>query len=181
MRYFGIALAGVLLVGTAASAQSLGDVAKKEEARRKSTRAGKVYTNDHVKPDQGSAPPVVTDPAAAPSTPSGAQAAKPDEKPAQPEDPKKTEKYWRERVAAARDGLQRAKTFEVALQSRINALANDFAARDDPAQRNAVASDRQKALAELDRVKKEIADFDKQLKDLEDEARKAGVPPGWLR
>ena len=180
MRYFGIPLAGVVLAVSAALAQSLGDVAKQEEARRKAVKAGKVYTNDSVQPDPGStAPPPATPASAVPASPSGAQGAKPEENPA--EDPKKTEKYWRERVAAARDGLQRAKTFEEALQSRINALSADFTSRDDPAQRSVIASDRQKALAELERVKKEIADFEKQLKDLEEEARKAGVPPGWLR
>lgn len=181
MKNVGMSLGAMALVVSVASAQSLGDVAKREEARRKATTAGKVYTNDNVKSEPGTVPATVSaDPAAPPAAP-GAQAAKPDEKPAQAEDPKKTEKYWRERAAAARTGLQRAKMFEEALQSRINALSTDFAARDDPAQRSVVASDRQKALAELERVKKEIADFDKQLKDLEDEARKAGVPPGWLR
>ena len=42
-------------------------------------------------------------------------------------------------------------------------------------------SDRQKALTELDRVKKEIQQHTKALADLQEEARKAGVPPGWLR
>ena len=50
-----------------------------------------------------------------------------------------------------------------------------------PAQRNAVAANRQKALTELDRVKKEITANTKALADLSEEARRAGVPPGWLR
>src|SRR5687767_8564322 len=175
MKHFGIVLAGLMLTTSVAQAQSLGHVAKQEEARRKAAKAGKVYTNDNLKADSGSTPPLAGTAQAASPSPSGEQGAKPEAKPADPEDPKKTEKYWRERVAQARDGLQRAKMFEEALQSRINALSADFAARDDPAARSVVASDRQKALAELERVKKEIAGFDKQLKDLEDEARKAGV------
>jgi hypothetical protein len=181
MKHFRLVLAGLLLTASVAQAQTLGDVAKQEEVRRKAAKTGKVYTNDNLKADPGSIPPVPAGTGPAASSPSGDQGAKPEAKPSDSEDPKKTEKYWRERVAQARDGLQRAKTFEEALQSRINALSADFAARDDPASRSVVATDRQKALAELERVKKEIADFDKQLKDLEDEARKAGVPPGWLR
>ena len=77
--------------------------------------------------------------------------------------------------------LERAKTFADAHQSRINGLSADFTARDDPAQRALVAKDRQKALTELDRVKKEIADHTKALADLQEEARRKGVPPGWLR
>ena len=84
-------------------------------------------------------------------------------------------------MTGIRDNLQRAKMVQEALQTRINSLSADYASRDDPAQRGVVSSDRQKALAELDRVKKEIKDFEKALSDLEDEARRAGVPPGWLR
>ena len=77
--------------------------------------------------------------------------------------------------------IERSKAFADALQSQINGLTTDFAARDDPAQRNAVAANRQKALTELDRVKKEITENTKALADLSEEARRAGVPPGWLR
>ena len=67
------------------------------------------------------------------------------------------------------------------MQSRINALTADFTARDDPAQRAAIAGDRQKALDELARLKKAIVDGKKAIADLEEEARRASVPPGWLR
>jgi hypothetical protein len=167
-----------LALASAAFAQSLGDVAKKEEARRKAAaKPSKVYTNDDLRPSDGVTPPAAAAPAA-PAAAASAQ-AKPEEK--ADEGPKKDEPYWRERVKQLRDSLQRARMFQEALQTRINSLSADFAARDDPAQRGVVASDRQKALAELDRVTKEIADFEKQLSDLEDEARRAGVPPGWLR
>ena len=176
---FSIAAAAVISLGLAApaSGQALGDVARKEESRRKAAaKQGKVYTNDDLRPVE-SAPPAP----AAPSTPAPAASEKPkaEEKPA--DEPKKDEKYWRTRATQLRDNLDRAKIFAEALQTRINALSADFASRDDPAQRGVVASDRQKALAELDRVKKEIADYEQQLRDLEDEARRAGVPPGWLR
>ena len=68
-----------------------------------------------------------------------------------------------------------------AVQSRINALWADFTARDDPAQRAVIASDRQRALAELERMKKDQESFDKQIADLQEEARRANIPPGWLR
>lgn len=180
-------VAGMLALGAAtASAQSLGDVARKEEARRKSAKQGKVYTNGDltgaVPATPPPPPPGGAAPAQVPPTPSGAQGSTPSDKPAgQPDDPRKDEAHWRGRVQAARDALDRARMFHDALQSRINALGNDFAARDDPAQRNRIAGDRQKALAEMDRVKKEIADSEKAIRDIEEEARKAGVPPGWVR
>jgi hypothetical protein len=93
----------------------------------------------------------------------------------------KGEAYWRKRIQGQRDALARAQIFAEALQSRINALSADFVARDDPAQRAVIASDRQKALAELDRVKQEIGQFTKAIAATQDEARRAGVPAGWLR
>jgi hypothetical protein len=84
-------------------------------------------------------------------------------------------------MQAARDALQRSQMFADALQSQINGLTADFTARDDPAQRAVVADNRQKALAELDRVKNDIVQQTKAIADIQSEARRAGVPPGWLR
>ncbi len=81
----------------------------------------------------------------------------------------------------ARTALDRSQMYLEALQSRINALWADFTARDDPAQRAQIEGERKKALAEYERVKTEIETEKKAIADLEDEAHKAGVPPGWLR
>jgi hypothetical protein len=159
----------------AASAQSLGEVAKKEEERRKTVKAsGKVYTNK----DLGSVPPAsATPPAAAPSSPSAAApAAKPEEK-----EPAKDQAYWAGRMKELRTQIERDQTYADALQTRVNSLSADFVNRDDPAQRAAIANDRQKAAAELDRLKLQIEVAKKSIADLEEEARRAGVPPGWLR
>ena len=186
-----VALAAVLTSG--APAQSLGDVARKEEARRKETGSGKTYTNENLRSAPEPAAPAPS--TSAPSTAAPAGTAKPDAKPgdaakagdapkadAKPAaDPKGDAAAWKKRRESIETALERAKTFAEALQSRINGLTADFSARDDPAQRQRVANDRQKALTEMDRVKKEIADHTKALADLQEEARKAGVPPGWLR
>jgi hypothetical protein len=183
-----IAVAGLVILASIASAQSLGDIAKKEEARRKDVKApGKVYTNGNLRADTSSPAPAPVPAAQAgatgteqvPPSPSGVQ-PKEGDKPATDE-PKKDEAYWKARVAKARGDLERAQTFADALQSRINALTTDFAARSDPAQRAVIGTDRQKALAELDRVKKEIEANTKAIADIQDEARKTNVPAGWVR
>jgi len=180
---FGIWVLGFSL----ASAQTLGDVAKREEARRKQVKApGKVYTNEDLRGDAGTAAPApasqaTTPNAAQPGAPAAGAAPKDSDKEPAADDPKKTEAYWKDRVAKARADLDRAKTFADALQSRINALTTDFAARSDPAQRGQIGNDRQKALAELDRVKKEIEADTKAIADIQEEARKAGIPAGWVR
>jgi hypothetical protein len=180
-----VILGGVLLAAVEASAQTLGDVAKKEEARRKTVgKPSKIYTNESLKDDGSPAPPPApaastpaSDPAAASAAPATAPAPKPAPAAARPRD----EKYWRGRLDSARTALTRAQTVQEALQSRINALSTDFVNRDDPAQRNVIAADRQKALAELDRVKQEIAQHQKAIVDIQEEGRRAGVPAGWLR
>lgn len=192
VRFVAAALMAAVCAGSA-SAQSLGEIAKKEEERRKAIKTpGKVYTNDSIRQEPGPAPsttggtPAAGAPAAAPS-PSGVQppgapppdAGKADAAPA--DGAKKDEAYWKQRIQTARDALQRAQIFAEALQSRINALSTDWAARDDPAQRDVLARDRQKALAELDRVKQEVEQHNKTIAGIQDEARRAGVPPGWLR
>jgi hypothetical protein len=166
------------------TAQSLGDIAKQEEARRKADKTPtKVLTNDSLRsvptsPVSVPAPAAAAPPAA--SAPPGAPAAA-DAKAKPPVDRKAEEAAWRQRIQGARDSLQRSQMFAEALQSRINGLTADFTARDDPAQRAVVANDRQKALAELDRVKNDIVQQTKAIADIQEEARRGGVPPGWLR
>ena len=179
----------LVLAASIASAQTLGDVAKKEEARRKDVKApGKVYTNGDLRSDTSTATPPRPAPQAGatgteqvPPSPSGVQPPADATKPAATDDQKKDEAYWKGRLEKARSDRDRAQTFADALQSRINALTTDFAARSDPAQRAVIGTDRQKALAELDRVKKEIETNTKAIADIQEEARKAGVPAGWVR
>jgi hypothetical protein len=159
-----------------AQTPSLVDLAQKEQERRKTLKgaATKVYSDkDLPKP----ATPVVA--SAVPATPT---VIPPEQKPveAKPDD-QKDEAWWRARVAQAREAQRRAEAFAEALQSRINALSTDVVNRDDPYQRARISDDRQKAIAELQRVTSEIAQSKKEIADIEEEARKANVPPGWLR
>ena len=159
----------------AVAAQSLGDVARKEEERRKAVKSsGKVYTNDELQPAPLPPPP--------PPAASGDQAAKAAEAATSDKaSAKDDEKAWRKRMADARDALERSKTFANALQNQFNSLVTDFVNRDDPAQRAAIASQRDKVTTELERVKKDIESQAKAIGDLQDEARRAGVPAGWVR
>jgi hypothetical protein len=169
----------VIAVAHVASAQSLGDVAKKEEQRRKTTKpAAKVYTNDTLKPDPTPSVPATSATGTTPAATSPAPAA-----PAPSDDSadKGDEKTWRKKIADARDALQRSQAFADALQSQLNGLTTDFVNRDDPAQRQLIANKRDAALAELERVKKEVAAQNKAISDIQEQARRAGVPAGWVR
>jgi hypothetical protein len=171
--------------------QSLADVARQEEARRKSIEArGKVYTNQ----DLNEVPPPTT-PAAKHSGASRhtrhVEGREDDRRQGkgqgqrhcrgQKKEVPKDQAYWSDRMKALQIGLERDQIYADALQSRINALSLDFVNRDDPAQRALIAADRNKATAELERLKQGILDDKKAIGDLEEEARRASVPPGWLR
>jgi hypothetical protein len=174
-------LALIFAIGASASAQTLGDVAKKEEARRKAVKTpGKVYTNDSLRPDSSSPPPAAAAGAQAPGAPDASQPAPAPDAGAAAADAK-GEGYWKKRMTDARDALDRAKTFADALQVQINSLTNDFTSRDDPAQRAVIGQNRDKALAQLDRLQQEITADTKTIAAVQEEARKAGVPAAWVR
>jgi hypothetical protein len=168
--------------------QTLADVAKKEEERRKTTKgSGKTYTNK----DLGTPPPAPPPPPAKPAASIDAAAKEAEKPPDQGKDqgkdpekekePAKDQAYWAGRIKELQTQLQRDQTYVDALQTRVNSLATDFVNRDDPAQRGMLAGERQKALGELERLKKQIEATKKAIADLEEEARRANVPPGWLR
>jgi len=162
------------------STQSLGDVAKKEEERRKQVKKpAKVITNDDLKSAGGAAE--VAPPAPAPQATKEQTKTEDKKDEDKAKDPTKDQAYWAGRMKELQVALDRDTTYSEALQSRVNGLTTDFVNRDDPVQRGKIAGDRQKAINELDRLKKQIVDDKKAIADLEEEARRAGVPPGWLR
>jgi hypothetical protein len=189
----GLLAAVLLTMAVPAYTQTLGELAKKEQERRKAAPpAAKTYTNDDLKKIPPPPPPA----AGGDSTTKAGEASKPPS--ATPVDPTKPiqipaegdktaggkpkdEAYWRGRITVVREELRRDEVFRDALQVQINGLAGDFAGRDDPAQRAAIADERQKKIAEMERLSAEIEKAKKAILDIEEEARRAGVPPGWLR
>jgi DNA repair exonuclease SbcCD ATPase subunit len=175
----GLALALCVRGGAALAQQpSLVELAQKEHERKKTvkTAPSKVFTDKDL-PKPTAPPPVAsTVPPVAPTPVPAEQKPAEDKK-----DDQNDEASWRTRMTQAREALRRAEAFADALQSRINALATDMVNRDDPYQRAKIAEDRQKALAELQRVQTEIEQAKKDISGIEEEARRAGVPPGWIR
>ena len=188
------ALLGVVAVGLIAppawaQAVSLADVARKEEERRKTVVApAKVYTNKDLNAVPAGSPPTPSASAAtkpadgAPKTAEGdAKATAPKAGEADDKAPGRDQKYWAGRLKNLQDRLVRDQDYADAMQTRINALTTDFTNRDDPAQRAVIGQNRQKSIAELARLTKSVQDTKKAIADLLEEARHAGVPPGWLR
>ena len=172
------------------AAQSLADVARQEQERRKTIKeSAKVLTNKDLAavPVVPPAPPTTPSPApdGAPSADAGRNDATTDPTTAdggkKATEPAKDQAYWSSRAKALQAELTRNETFAVALQSRINALANEYTNQSDPIQQARVANERQKATDELNRLTKQIADDKKAIATLQEDARRAGAPPGWLR
>src|SRR5450631_145752 len=134
------AVLGIILVGLTAPparAQSLADIARKEEERRKTLAApAKVYTNKDLHAVPGDSPNAS---APAPGKPAddapkaadgdgkgnGPKTANADDKA-----PGKDQKYWAGRLKALQDKLARDQDYADAMQTRINALTTDFVNRD---------------------------------------------------
>lgn len=176
--------AGLLL--RAQAAPTLGELAQKEQERRKTLKAsGKVYSNRDLPKTPEAAQPAGPPPPAAPPPPGPATVktvpADPAAKRSGPDGDEKNEAWWRGRMMQAQEAQRRGEAFAEALQSRINALSADAVNRDDPYQRAKAAEDRQKAIAELGRVTREIDEAKKEIASIEEEARQAGAPPGWIR
>jgi len=178
-----VGVVAIVLLGSAVSAQTLADVARKESERRKATKTtSKVYTNDDLRAYP--APPAAQAQAGVPAPPTdagaGASAAQDKPKPAEAAEAK-GEAYWKALMADARAKLERTRSHHEAMQTRVNSLTADFYARDDPAQRGVLWTERTKALQELDLLKQEIDEQTKTIAKIQEDARKEGVPPGWLR
>ncbi len=175
------AATALLALGTsAATAQPLADVARQESLRRaalaRSGATARAYTNADLTgggrlTTAAGRPPAVADQTSAPTP------AEEDTGPAASDG----EDQWRERIDTVRQALDRAQLTAAALQNRIDGLGADFAARDDPAQRSVIERARQAAIGELDRTRGEIETLSRQIEDIREEARRANVPPGWLR
>lgn len=169
-------------------AQSLADVAAAEASRRKAqTVKGKVYTNEDL---SGTMQEAATLSAPAPQdaaqTPGARPASAATPGAAAPPktatvDEKKTEAYWKGRVTVLQQGLARSKVLIEAMQSRINALNAEALSADDPGRYATLQANLTTAVSEMGRLKEEAEKQNKDLAAVEEEARRANIPPGWLR
>ena len=174
----------ILLIAAPVFAQPpLAEIAREEKERRASiSEKSRVYTNDDLlgglrlttgtsSAPGGEATETAGDDAAATAdqTPPGTDTAQQDEE------------YWQQRITTAREGRRRAELLVAALQNRVDGLWADFTARDDPLQRAQIEQDRLDAISELEYTRGEIDRYEQETADIQEEARRAGAPAGWLR
>lgn len=91
------------------------------------------------------------------------------------------EDYWRQAMSDARAAVTAAKAEHERLQSEMNLKRSEFTAIDDPAARALVDDRIQELYGLLDQSKAAVADAEQALSDLQEDARRSGALPGWLR
>jgi hypothetical protein len=173
------AILAVFLAWLQTPPANLADVAAREALRRQITpKSVRSLTNDDVEGlPRRPLPTLPVDDAIEPPAKPGAAASTDPAKPGEVRD----EAWWRGHLTDARRALERDQLLADALQSSINALTNEWSARDDPAQRQLLFERRTQAVGELERMKEQITADRKAIADLEEAARRENVPAGWVR
>jgi len=96
---------------------------------------------------------------------------------------RRTETYWRDRATRLRDAVTEADGKVKDLEARIAALRNDLnpVNTQDPNRLQTRDRELQEATDGLDAARRAADAARKALADLEEEARRAGAMPGWVR
>lgn len=96
-------------------------------------------------------------------------------------DEKKDEGYWRDRMTKARQSLTKDEAALPAAEGKVATLTTQAINVDDPAQQSKIRQQLMVAMAEVERLKGQIEADKKAIADIQVEARRAGIPPGWIR
>jgi hypothetical protein len=182
----------LLALAVAGFTQSLGELAKKEKERRaKLKAAGKTITEVDTSKYKGgavstAAPPEAPIPPSGEATPPAAETAAPagagQKNADEPVDFQgRPESYWRQTMADARGLVTTLENERDVLVLRLNDLQTKFYQEADGFKQQQIQREIQKTLYAQDVNKNELAKAQKQLQDLETEARKSGALPGWLK
>jgi hypothetical protein len=181
----------VLAGAAGVQAQSLADIARTEQARRKTVkRPTKVYTNADVvviqpatpatsevtKETSGDGTLIAPGDAAAQGGAAGAADSGP-----KPGVVSGDEAKWRSRYTDAREQISRSQIQLEAMRVRVTQLNAAKAYGPDGQQSASLQTRQREALQEFDKLRADVERNQKAFADLEAEAKAAGVPPGWVR
>ena len=167
-----------------ATGDPVADAARKARAEQKTApKPKKVFTNDDI-PSAAPAPP----PAASTTDTTSKTAGQPQaeglsgKKQLDPEDDPKTQAYWHKRASKLRAKLAAAEQELDVLQRELN--KDEVQYYPDPQKalmQQYNRSDINEKHAKVDAKKAEVESLKQQVSGLEDDVRKAGGDPGWVR
>lgn len=92
-----------------------------------------------------------------------------------------TEQQWRNKRAELQSTLDRDRLFVISMQTRIDGLASSLSRVQFRAEELILERQRQEALTELSRLRAAAASSAVAITTFEEQARRAGIPAGWLR
>jgi hypothetical protein len=176
-------LALLLAIASPAYSQSLADLAHKEKERREAVKNDRLITAEEAAKYRAET---------SATNPSDQSSATPDtgkkdtakvDKPESDEPVDfegRTESYWRETMAAARQKVKDLENEANVITLKIADLQNRFYSEDDGFKREGIQREIQKSFYEQDKNKEDLAKARDILQDLEKEGRKSGALPGWL-
>ncbi len=181
----------VLLCAALASAQSLGDYARAQRAKKAaeesdaSRKKPKVYTNDDLPKSGGLSTTAETAKPAAKAGEKGAEAGKTAEATKESGPAKATpelEKEYRDRFAKLRDNLATEQKKLDVLQRELNLANIQYYSNPDQALREqTMRTEINNKTAEIEKQKAAIDAAQKAIDDLTEEVHRKGLPPGWAR
>ncbi|PWT90027.1 MAG: hypothetical protein C5B54_07920 [Acidobacteria bacterium] len=164
-----------------AISSDVANVAQKEKERRAKTKSTKTYTNkdveDFKKKNKTADDSTQTESATDDEQATGSGEATADQTQAAANDPT-SEEYWRNRSKELSDKVADLQAKYDKAQSDLNALQNaTYASGGNQLTKNEFTTQ----MEQRDQLKAELDEAKAALDGLEDEARKAGVPAGWVR
>jgi hypothetical protein len=184
--------ASLLLAGAAAQAQSLADVARQEQERRKTiAEPARVYTEADVQKNaplttaaarpQAASPAASGDAATPPASADGGKAADAAAAGAKDQAPPRDEAAWRGKLDQARDDLARSRRLLSAMEQQLVSLGIQSASAQITGQKGPDESRQQESAREVERLRADVQKYSEALSKLEGDARASGIPPGWVR
>lgn len=93
----------------------------------------------------------------------------------------KDEAYWKRRMQNLQTALDADTIHLAAMESRVKSLSADFDNSLSISQRAVLRREYEDAITEVTRLKASVMIDRRAVGTCEEEARRAGVPPGWLR
>jgi type IV secretory pathway VirB10-like protein len=188
----------ILLASSVVIAQSLGDLARQERAKRakETKKAVKVVTDEDLPPRPVEEPKATTSPsesaeqpgeqpaeqAAEPpaTSPEEASAPPPAEEP-KPEDKQKTRDYWQGRFKAAKQRIADAEELQRLAEDELSLLQIQQARELSPDAKSDLDAQVKAKSAEVESKRAQTAKAQKALEDLEKDFKESGAPEDWSK
>jgi type IV secretory pathway VirB10-like protein len=180
-----------------ASAQSLGDLARQERAKRakETKKAVKVVTDEDLPPPATEAKPAAPPSESAeqpgeqpaeqaaepPATPPEEASAPPPAEEAKPEDKQKTRDYWQGRFKAAKQRIADAEELQRLAEDELSLLQIQQARELSPDAKSDLDAQVKAKSAEVESKRAQTAKAQKALEDLEKDFKESGAPEDWSK